>query len=39
MSLHLQHPILAVPDETARIARATSPKGNPYLRLREQRRL
>ena len=36
MSLHPQHPIPAVPDETARIARAAFPKGNPYLLLREQ---
>ena len=36
MSLHPQHPIPPVPDETARIARAAFPKGNPYLLLREQ---
>ena len=36
MSLHPQHPIPAVPDETARIARTAFPKGNPYLLLREQ---
>lgn len=34
MSLHPQ-PIGPVPDETARIARAAFPKGNPYLRLRD----
>src|SRR5215208_2859980 len=36
MSLRRQHPIPPVPDETARIARAAFPKGNPYLLLREQ---
>ena len=36
MSLHPQHPIPPVPDETARVARAAFPKGNPYLLLREQ---
>jgi transposase len=36
MSLRPQHPIPLVPDETARIARAAFPKGNPYLLLREQ---
>src|SRR5215204_3420289 len=36
MSLRPQHPILPVPDETVRIARAAFPKGNPYLLLREQ---
>src|SRR5215211_1674023 len=36
MSLRPQHPIPPVPDETARIARAAFPKGNPYLLLREQ---
>ena len=29
-------PIPPVPDETARIARAAFPKGNPYLTLRDQ---
>jgi transposase len=28
-------PIAPVPDDTARIARAAFPKGNPYLRLRD----
>jgi transposase len=36
MSLHPQHPIPPVPVETARVARAAFPKGNPYLLLREQ---
>src|SRR3954454_10415761 len=36
MSLRPQHPIPPVPDETARIAHAAFPKGNPYLLLREQ---
>ncbi len=34
MSLH-PHVIAPVPDETARIARAAFPKGNPYLTLRD----
>jgi transposase len=34
MSMH-PHPIDPVPDETARVARAAFPKGNPYLRLRD----
>src|SRR4051812_49923198 len=35
MSLHPQHPIPSVPDQTARIARAAFPKGSPYLTLRD----
>jgi transposase len=35
MSLKL-HPIQSVPEETARVARAAFPKGNPYLTLRDQ---
>ena len=35
MSLH-PHIIEPVPDETARIARAAFPKGNPSLTLRDQ---
>ena len=31
MSLHLQQPVPPVPDDTARIARAAFPRGNPYL--------
>jgi len=34
MSLH-PHVIAPVPDETARVARAAFPKGNPYLLLRD----
>src|SRR5262245_6092010 len=34
MSLH-PHAIGPVPDETARIARAVFPRGNPYLELRD----
>ena len=34
MSLH-PHVIEPVPDETARVARAAFPKGNPYLTLRD----
>jgi transposase len=34
MSLH-PHAIGPVPDETARIARAAFPRGNPYLQLRD----
>ena len=29
------HPIAPVPEDTARIARAAFPKGNPYLTLRD----
>ena len=29
------HPIASVPEDTARIARAAFPKGNPYLTLRD----
>src|SRR5215218_6212860 len=36
MSLRLQQPIPPVPDDTARIARAAFPRGNPYLRLRDR---
>ena len=35
MSLH-NRPIFEVPEETARIAQAAFPKGNIYLRIREQ---
>ena len=35
MSLHPQHPIPSVPEQTARIARAAFPKGSPYLTLRD----
>src|SRR3954470_15310370 len=35
MSLHRQPPSPSVPAETARIARAAFPKGNPYLTLRD----
>ena len=35
MSLHPQ-PIAPVPEQTARVARAAFPKGNPYLTLRDQ---
>src|SRR5215207_2373738 len=35
MSLHPQHPIPPVPEQTARIARAAFPKGSPYLTLRD----
>ncbi len=34
MSLH-PSPVSSIPEETARIARATFPKGNPYLRMRD----
>jgi transposase len=34
MSLHPE-PIEPVPEETARVARAAFPRGNPYLRLRD----
>ena len=33
MSLRLQQPVPPVPDDTARIARAAFPRGNPYLLL------
>jgi transposase len=35
MSLHPQ-PIDPIPEETARVARAAFPKGNPYLRMRDE---
>ena len=35
MSLQPQ-PVAPVPDETARVARAAFPKGNSYLRLRDE---
>jgi transposase len=35
MSLHSQ-PIGPVPEDTARVARAAFPRGNPYLRLRDE---
>lgn len=35
MSLHPQ-PIDPIPDETARVARAAFPKGNPYMRMRDE---
>src|SRR5919112_2853467 len=35
MSLHRQPPSPSVPAETARVARAAFPKGNPYLTLRD----
>ncbi len=33
---HSQHPISPIPDDTARVARAAFPAGNPYLILRDQ---
>lgn len=34
--MSLQAPIIyCIPDETARVARAAFPKGNPYLRMRD----
>lgn len=36
MSLRPQQPIPAVPDATARIARAAFPRGNPYMLLRDR---
>src|SRR5215211_2890657 len=36
MSLCLQQPVPPVPDDTARIARAAFPRGNPYLLLRDR---
>ncbi len=35
MSLHPQ-PIAAIPDETARVARAAFPKGNPHMLMRDE---
>ncbi len=35
MSLHPE-PIGPVPEETARVARAAFPAGNPYLRIRDE---
>ena len=35
MSL-LPSPVLPVPEQTAHVARAAFPKGNPYLRLRDE---
>src|SRR4051794_39226578 len=36
MSLRLPQPVPRVPDDTARIARAAFPRGNPYLLLRDR---
>jgi transposase len=36
MSLRLPQPVPPAPDDTARIARAAFPRGNPYLRLRDR---
>jgi transposase len=36
MSLRPQHPIPPVPDDTARVARAAFPRGNPYVLLRDR---
>ena len=36
MSLRLQQPVPLVPDDTARIARAAFPRGNPYVLLRDR---
>src|SRR5215212_5033042 len=36
MSLHLQQLVPPVPDDTARIARAAFPRGNPYVLLRNR---
>ena len=36
MSLRLQRPIPPVPDDTARVARAAFPRGNPYVLLRDR---
>ena len=36
MSLRLPQPVPSVPDDTARIARAAFPRGNPYLLLRDR---
>jgi transposase len=35
VSLRPQHPVPPVPDDTARVARAAFPRGNPYVRLRD----
>src|SRR3712207_1119773 len=35
MSSHRQLPSPSIPEETARVARAAFPKGNPYLMLRD----
>jgi transposase len=35
MSLHMR-PASTVPEDTARVARAAFPKGNPYLTLRDE---
>src|SRR5947209_4663869 len=35
MCLHA-HPIDPIPEETARVARAAFPHGNPYLRMRDE---
>ena len=35
MSMH-PHPIPAIPEETARIAHAVLPKGNVWMRMREE---
>ena len=36
MSLRPQQPLPPVPDDTARVARAAFPRGNPYVLLRER---
>src|ERR1051325_9806903 len=36
MSLRLPQPVPPVPDDTARIARAAFPRGNPYVLLRDR---
>ena len=36
MSLRPQQPLPPVPDDTARVARAAFPRGNPYLMLRDR---
>src|SRR3954465_10491416 len=36
MPLRLPQPVPPVPDDTARIARAAFPRGNPYLLLRDR---
>ena len=36
MSLRPQRPIPPVPDDTARVARAAFPRGNPYVLLRDR---
>ena len=35
MSMH-PHPIPAIPEETARVARAVLPRGNVYLQMRDE---